>query len=94
MAAQMMERNELRGKKVTPGNIDTPMTAHVAAPMPGPDVVAATIADLIHHPRREVVIPPKHHAIVWLEQVLPSLTDHIHRRRNWSPIPEGVAWTS
>lgn len=79
---------------VTPGNINTPMTAHVSARMPEPDEVAKTIADLIHHPRREVVVPRKHHAIVWLEQTLPSLADHVHRRRNWSPVPEGAAWTS
>jgi len=71
---------------VTPGNIRTDMTANIAGPLPEPSLVATTIADLITHPRREVVIPRKHYAIAWLEQALPAMADVAFRRRHWSPV--------
>ncbi len=71
---------------VSPGNIHTAMTRHVTGRMPGPDLVATTIAELVTHPRREVVIPRRHYAITWLEQALPTLADLAHRRRHWSPV--------
>jgi NAD(P)-dependent dehydrogenase (short-subunit alcohol dehydrogenase family) len=81
---------------VSPGNINTSMTRHVAGRMPEPDLVATTIADLVSHPCREVVVPRRHHAIAWLEQTLPSMADLVHRRRHWSPVreEETVTWTS
>jgi short-subunit dehydrogenase len=81
---------------VSPGNVDTAMTAHVRAAMPKPELVATTIADLVTHPRREVVVPRRHYAIAWLEQVLPGMADLACRRRHWSPVwEEGRAtWTS
>jgi short-subunit dehydrogenase len=68
---------------VAPGNIRTPMTDHVSGRMPKPDLVARTIADLITNPRREVVIPRRHYAIAWLEQLLPAVADTAHQRRHW-----------
>jgi NAD(P)-dependent dehydrogenase (short-subunit alcohol dehydrogenase family) len=81
---------------VSPGNINTAMTRHVVARMPEPDLVSTTIADLIRHPRREVVVPRKHYTLAWLEQMFPSMTDLVHHRRHWSPVPEeeAVTWTS
>jgi short-subunit dehydrogenase len=79
---------------VAPGNIRTAMTSHVRARMPKPDLVAATIADLVTHPRREVVVPRRHYAIAWLEQVFPSVADLAHRRRHWAPVEEEATWTS
>jgi short-subunit dehydrogenase len=81
---------------VSPGNIDTAMTTHVRAAMPKPELVATTIADLVTHPRREVVIPRRHYAIAWLEQVLPGMADLVYRRRHWSPVmeEEPATWTS
>jgi NAD(P)-dependent dehydrogenase (short-subunit alcohol dehydrogenase family) len=89
-------RRQLAGTGVTvslvaPGNIATAMTAHVAARMPEPGLVATTIADLVSHPRREVVVPRKHYAIAWLEQLLPALADLAHQRRHWSPVPAEAA---
>lgn len=81
---------------VSPGNIDTAMTTHVRAAMPKPELVATTIADLVSHPRREVVVPRRHYAIAWLEQVLPGMADLAYRRRHWSPVTEEepATWTS
>lgn len=81
---------------VSPGNINTAMTRHVTARMPEPDLVATTIADLVRHPRREVVVPRRHYSIAWLEQMFPSMTDLVHHRRHWSPVreEEAATWTS
>jgi NADP-dependent 3-hydroxy acid dehydrogenase YdfG len=81
---------------VSPGNIRTAMTSHIEARLPEPDLVATTIADLVRRPRREVVIPGRHYAIAWLEQLLPSMADFAYRRRHWSPVhaERGVTWKS
>jgi short-subunit dehydrogenase len=81
---------------VSPGNIRTAMTRDVAGRLPEPSLVATTIADLVAHPRREVVIPRRHYVIAWLEQVLPQMADLAYRRRRWSPVVEqaGAIWSS
>jgi NAD(P)-dependent dehydrogenase (short-subunit alcohol dehydrogenase family) len=80
---------------VSPGNINTEMTRHITARMPGPSLVATAIADLVLRPRREVIVPGRHYAIAWLEQALPTLADLMHRQRRWSPVREEAAtWTS
>lgn len=81
---------------VSPGNINTEMTRHIAARLPEPSLVATAIADLVRHPRREVIVPSRHYAIAWLEQALPTLADLVHRQRGWSPVPEEetATWTS
>jgi short-subunit dehydrogenase len=71
---------------VSPGNIRTAMTRNASTRVPGPDLVAKTIAQLIDHPRREVVVPRRHYAIAWLEQGLPAMADLAHRWRRWSPV--------
>jgi NAD(P)-dependent dehydrogenase (short-subunit alcohol dehydrogenase family) len=73
---------------VSPGNIKTAMTSEVDARMPGPELVATTIADLVVRPRREVVIPRIHYSLAWLEQLFPGLADVAHRRRNWARLEE------
>jgi short-subunit dehydrogenase len=81
---------------VSPGKIRTAMTRDVKARLPHPDLVATTIADLVTRPRREVVIPGRHYAIAWLEQMLPSMADIAYRRRHWSPVEAegGATWKS
>jgi NADP-dependent 3-hydroxy acid dehydrogenase YdfG len=81
---------------VSPGNVRTAMTSHVEADLPEPEIVAMAVADLVTHPRRELVIPGKHYAIAWLEQVVPRLADFAYRRRHWSPVieEEGATWRS
>jgi NADP-dependent 3-hydroxy acid dehydrogenase YdfG len=60
---------------VAPGNIRTAMTSGLRERMPGPELIAGTIADVIVSPRREVIVPSKYHAIVWLDQLLPAAAD-------------------
>jgi len=80
---------------VTPGNIRTRMTSGLRERMPEPELVAGTIANFVVHPRREVIVPLKYHAIVWLDQLLPGIADFIfhwrHRRDreqgNYSNLP-------
>jgi short-subunit dehydrogenase len=81
---------------VSPGKVRTAMTAHVNADMPEPEVVATAVADLVAHPRREVVIPSRHYAIARLEQALPRMADLAYRRRHWSPVIDerGATWRS
>jgi hypothetical protein len=72
------------------------MTKHITARMPEPSLVATTIADLVRRPRREVVVPGRHYTIAWLEQLLPTMADQVHRQRGWSPVreEETAVWTS
>jgi short-subunit dehydrogenase len=67
---------------VSPGNIRTDMTRDIDEPMAEPEVVAEAIAGLVKRPRREVVVPRKHYAVVWVEQDLPSLADLAYRWRH------------
>jgi NADP-dependent 3-hydroxy acid dehydrogenase YdfG len=73
---------------VSPGNIKTAMTSDMHARMPGPDLVARAISNLIVRPRREVVIPRVHYSIAWVEQLLPRVADVAHRKRNWARMEE------
>ncbi|HEY0756619.1 MAG TPA: SDR family oxidoreductase [Ktedonobacteraceae bacterium] len=80
---------------VTPGNIRTRMTSGLAEHMPGPELVASAIANLVLHPRREVIVPFKYHAIVGLDQFFPGVADflfHLRHRKdraqgNYSNLP-------
>jgi NAD(P)-dependent dehydrogenase (short-subunit alcohol dehydrogenase family) len=77
---------------VSPGNIRTDMTLHVEGRLPDAHLVATTICDLVVRPRREVVVPRRHYAIAWLEQMLPTMADFAHQWRHWSPVERTVAW--
>lgn len=80
---------------VSPGNIRTQMTSAIQEAMPGPELVASTIVGLATNPRREVILPSKYHAIVWLDRLLPGVADfafhwrHRHDREqgNYSNLP-------
>lgn len=65
---------------VSPGFIRTPMTGNRRW-MPGPEIVAITIADLIAHPRAEVVVPGGYRGLIWLANAAPALTDLAVRLR-------------
>jgi len=67
---------------VTPGNIRTRMTSSLQENMPGPELIARTIADLVIRPRREVIVPFKYHMIVGLDQFFPGVADFLFRWRH------------
>jgi len=51
---------------------------------PPPQLVAGVIADLVRRPRREVVVPRRHYALSWLEQLCPAAIDVACDWRGWS----------
>jgi NADP-dependent 3-hydroxy acid dehydrogenase YdfG len=71
---------------VSPGNVRTQMTSALEEDMPGPELVARAIASLALDPRREVILPPKYQAVVWLDRLFPRVADlafhwrHRHER--------------
>jgi short-subunit dehydrogenase len=71
---------------VEPGNIRTAMTSALQEEMPWPELIGSAIANLVAHPRRELIVPYKYHAVVWLDQLLPRLADFAfqwrHRKDN------------
>jgi short-subunit dehydrogenase len=87
--------------RVTPGNIRTQMTSALHDRMPEPELVARAIANLVNHPRREVIVPLKYQGIVWLDKLLPGIADfafHWRHRRdreqgNYSNLPAYVRST-
>jgi short-subunit dehydrogenase len=73
-------RRQIAGKGVSisvvsPGYIRTPLTRDRHIPMPGPELVARTIADLVTHPRREVIVPRFYRVAIWIDRLLPWLVD-------------------
>ncbi|MEF2276765.1 SDR family NAD(P)-dependent oxidoreductase [Deinococcus sp. YIM 134068] len=78
-------RRELLGTGVTvsliaPGFVRSEMTASARLPMPGPEVVARAVADVLDHPRREVIVPSPYRVLAFLEYVFPKLGDRVARR--------------
>jgi len=67
---------------VMPGNIHTRMTSTIRERLPEPELVASTIANLVIHPRREVIVPFKYQAVVKLDQLLPGVADFLFHRRH------------
>lgn len=74
---------------ITPGNIRTRMTSGLEERMPEPELVARRIANLVVHPRRELIIPFKYHAIIRLEQLFPSIADFMFHWRHRGDRKEG-----
>ncbi|GHF87132.1 SDR family NAD(P)-dependent oxidoreductase [Deinococcus ficus] len=78
-------RRELLGSGVhvsliAPGFVKSEMTARAQLPMPGPEVVARAVADVLERPRREVIVPGVYRALAWLDRRLPALADVIVTR--------------
>jgi short-subunit dehydrogenase len=92
-------RRELLGtgvhvSHIAPGFIRTAMTAWgPPLPMPGPEVVARVVLNLLDHPRPEVIVPGWYRGLAWLETLLPGVVDRVasrnHARRN--RVPEDVS---
>ncbi|GHF62148.1 short-chain dehydrogenase [Deinococcus metalli] len=64
---------------VSPGFVKSEMTASAGLPMPGPDVVARAVADVLERPRREVIVPRGYRAAVWFDRHVPALSDRLVR---------------
>jgi NAD(P)-dependent dehydrogenase (short-subunit alcohol dehydrogenase family) len=60
---------------VSPGFIDTPLNKGSRLPMPGPQLIARTIADLAVRPRREVIVPRYYRVLVVIANTFPWLVD-------------------
>jgi len=78
-------RRELAGRGVavsvvSPGFIRTAMSRNFRLPMPGPELVARTIADLAIHPRREAVVPGFYRPFIEAEHLFPWLGDLVIRQ--------------
>ena len=65
---------------VSPGFIRTEMTQHRRTRMPGPDLIASTIAGLVERPRREVVAPFSYRGAIAAEELTPWLVDRALNR--------------
>ena len=66
---------------VSPGYINTDMNKGSRLPMPGPDLVARTIVNLVVKPRREVIAPGYYRPLVALANTFPWLVDIAMSRR-------------
>jgi short-subunit dehydrogenase len=79
----MALRRELLGSGVhvsliAPGFIKTPMTDFgPPLPMPGPEIVARTVLNLLEHPRAEVIVPGWYRPLMWLETLIPGAMDRL-----------------
>jgi short-subunit dehydrogenase len=75
-------RRELLGTGVTssliaPGYIKTEMTTGVTLPMPGPEIVAKAVSNVLQRPKAEVIVPGWYRALIWLETLSPALGDRL-----------------
>ena len=70
-----LRRSGVSVSVVSPGFIRTAMTQGRRARMPGPELIATTIAGLVERPRREVVAPRSYRVAIALEQLTPWLVD-------------------
>ncbi|WP_309572753.1 SDR family oxidoreductase [Deinococcus sp.] len=60
---------------VSPGFVKSEMTASAGLPMPGPEIVAQAVADVLQRPQREVIVPRGYRVFAWLDRRLPGLAD-------------------
>ncbi|WP_161881900.1 SDR family NAD(P)-dependent oxidoreductase [Deinococcus alpinitundrae] len=75
-------RRELMGSGVnvslvSPGFVRTELTARASLPMPGPQIVAQVIADVLERPRREVVVPGWYKLPALLDTLFPGVVDRV-----------------
>lgn len=78
-------RRELLGTGVhvsliAPGFVKSEMTAQARLPMPGPDIIARAVAEVLLKPQREVIVPRAYRLLAWLDRRLPRLADWIVQR--------------
>ncbi len=76
-----LSRHSISVSLVSPGYINTNMNKGSRLPMPGPDLVARTIANLVVKPRREVIVPGFYSPLVGIANAFPWLVDLVMSRR-------------
>ncbi len=59
------------------GFIRTSMSTDFKGPMPGPEVVARTIAKAIQHPRRTIIVPWPYKLLIYGVKLFPGVTDRL-----------------
>lgn len=63
---------------ISPGFVRTAMTAHrKMRNMPGPEVVAKAISEVIRKPRREIVVPGWYRFLIVLSRLFPWIADRL-----------------
>lgn len=70
-----LSRSGISVSLVSPGYINTNINKASKMTMPGPDLVARTIADLVVRPRREVVVPSFYRPLIGIANALPWLVN-------------------
>ena len=75
-------RRELLGSGVevslvAPGFVRSEMTRGVRLPMPGPEGVARAVAEVLSHPRAEVIVPGVYALLAALERLFPAVGDRV-----------------
>ena len=74
-------RNGISVSLVSPGYIKTDMNNLSRLPMPGPELVARSIVNLVVNPRREIIVPGYYSPLVGIANALPWLVDLTISRR-------------
>jgi short-subunit dehydrogenase len=70
-----LRRDHIAVALVEPGFIRTEMTTGMWVPLPGPEVVARTVAGAIRRPRRTIIVPWYYVPPTLMAKVLPWLVD-------------------
>ena len=67
---------------ISPGFVETEMTARRKVPKIPPGQVAEAVLKLLERPRAEVVVPSYYRMLIALERIFPGFGDFLVRRRN------------
>jgi NAD(P)-dependent dehydrogenase (short-subunit alcohol dehydrogenase family) len=78
---RQLARSGISVSLVSPGFINTDINKRSRLPMPGPDLVARTIVNLVIKPRREVIVPGFYSPLVGIANTFPWLVDFVMSRR-------------
>jgi len=79
---QQLSRRGISVSLVSPGFIDTDMNKGSRLPMPGPELVARSIVNLVVKPRREVIVPGYYRPLIAIACTFPWLVDLAMSRRD------------
>jgi short-subunit dehydrogenase len=66
---------------VSPGYVRTEMTQGVRNRMPGPEIVAKAISNVIKRPKRDVVVPGFYRLLILMDRLFPFITDRVLSKR-------------